>query len=106
MLSKLDRKARAYVLLMAWILFISLGVSDTFDLSDDIVLPAEVGQPVIAADAPEEQKPHNLAIDFFLPRSDFAPFALRYGSDDLSPFSISFTRTDTPLYLRYSSYRI
>ncbi len=106
MFSKLNAKGRIWILLIAWILFTGLGVADTFDLSDDIVLPTALGQPTLAPASIDERKPHVFVLNVFLDRGDFHPLSLIRESDVSPFFSIPFTRGDTPLYLRESVFRI
>jgi len=106
MFSRLDAKDRTWILLIAWILFTGLGVADTFDLSDDIVLPTALEQPALAPASAEERKPHAFVLKVFLDRGDFHLLSLIRESDVSPFFSIPFTRSDTPLYQRHSVYRI
>jgi hypothetical protein len=106
MFSRLNAKSRTWILLIAWILFTGLGVADTFDLSDDIVLPTSLEQPALAPAAAEERKPHVLVLKVFLDRGDFHPLSLIRESDVSPFFSIPFTHSDTPLYQRTSVFRI
>jgi hypothetical protein len=106
MFSRLNAKSRTWILLIAWILFTGLCVADTFDLSDDIVLPTALGQPALAPASADERKPHVFVLNVFLDRGDFHPLSLIRESDVSPVFSIPFTRSDTPLYQRHSVYRI
>ncbi len=106
MFSRLNAKDRIWILLIAWILFTGLGVADTFDLSDDIVLPTALEQPALAPASAEERKPHALILNVFLYRGEFDPLSLIRESDVSPFFSIPFTPSDIPLYQRHSVYRI
>jgi hypothetical protein len=106
MFSRLNAKSRTWILLIAWILFTGLGVADTFDLSDDIVLPTALEQPALAPASIDERKPHASVLNAFLDRGDFLPLSLIRESDISPFFSIPFTRSDTPLYQRTSVFRI
>ncbi len=106
MFSRLAAKDRIWILLIAWILFIGLGVADTFDLSDDIVLPTALEQPALAPASADERKPHTFVLTVFLDRGDFHLLSLIRESDVSPFFSIPFTRGDTPLYQRTSVFRI
>lgn len=106
MFSNLATQGRIWILLIAWVLFAGLGVADTFDLSDDIVLPTAAGQPAVAFDSTEEQKPHVFVLDVFLYRGDVEPLSGRLGSERTPLFSSPFPRSDMPLYQRHSAYRI
>jgi hypothetical protein len=109
MFSNLTTQGRIWILLIAWGLFAGLCVADTFDLSDDIAWPTAAGQPAVAPDSPEEQKPYafvRFVRDGFLYRSDIEPLSLRLGSDRATLFSSPFPCSDMPLYQRHSVYRI
>ncbi|SRR5713101_3348535 len=106
MFSRLNAKDRIWILLIAWILFTGLGVADTFDLSDDIVLPTALEQPVLAPASADERKPHAFVLNVFLDRGDFHPLLLIRESDVSPFFSIPFTRGETPLYQLHAVYRI
>lgn len=95
-----------WILLIAWILFTGLCVADTFDLSDDVVLPTAVGQPAVAPDSTEERKPHVFLLNVFLYRGEFEPLSLIRDSEVSPMFSLPSARSDTPLYQRHSVYRI
>jgi len=105
MFSKLTAQGRIWILLIAWILFAGLSVADTFDLSDDNVLPTP-GQLAVALDSTEEQKPHVFVLDVFLYRGDVKLLSGRLGGDRSTLFSSPFLRSDAPLYKRHSVYRI
>jgi hypothetical protein len=103
---KLNAQGRIWILLIAWILFAGLCVADTFDLSDDMVLPTALGQLAVAAASTDDPKPHVFVLKVFLYGGDFDPLSL-IGASDVSPmFSVSFTHRDTLLYQRHSVYRI
>ena len=106
MLSKLNTKGRIWILLIAWILFTGLYVADTFDLSDDIVLPTALGQPAVAPDSTEERKPHAIVFNVFLDRGEFESLSLLRDREVSPLFSVPFTHSGTPLYQRHSVYRI
>ena len=106
MLSKLNAKARIWILLIAWILFTGLSVADMFDLSDDIVLPIGIEQPAVAPASLEERKPHTFVFSFFPYRGECEPVSLMHDHDVAPILSILFTCSDTPLYQRHSVYRL
>ena len=109
MFSSLNTQGRIWILLIAWVLFAGLCVADTFDLSDDIAWPTAAGQPAVAPDSPEEQKPYafvRFVRDVFLYRGDIAPLSLRLGSDRSTLCSSPFPCSDMSLYQRHSVYRI
>ena len=54
MFSKVSANGRIWILLIAWVLFVGLCWADTFDLSDDIVLPTGLGQPAVESDSMEQ----------------------------------------------------
>ena len=94
------------MLLIAWILFTGLAVADTFDLSDDIVLPTTVGQPAVAPDSTEERKPHAFVLKIFLYRGESEPLSLIRESDSSAMLLIPSPRREIPLYQLHSVYRI
>ena len=105
MFSKLNAKGRIWILLIAWILFTGLAVADTFDLSDDIVLPTAVGQPAVAPASTDERKSHAFVPHVFVNRGELERLSLIH--DDVLPmFSIPFPHSDPPLYQRHTVYRI
>ena len=106
MLSKLNAKARIWILLVAWILFTGLCVADMFDLSDDIVLPTGIAQPAVAPTSLEERKPYTFVLNFFPYRGECEPVSLMRDRDVAPIFSILFNCNDTPLYQRHSDYRL
>ena len=106
MLSKLNTKARIWILLIVWILFTGLCVADMFDLSDDIVLPTGIEQPAVAPASLEERKPHTFVFSFFPYRGECEPVSLMHDHDVAPIVSILLTCSDTPLYHRHSVYRL
>jgi len=105
MFSRLNAKDRIWILLIAWILFTGLGVADTFDLSDDIVLPTALEQPVLAPASTDERKSHVFVPHVFLHQGEVARLSLK--PDDLLPtFSLTFSHSDVPLYQRHAVYRL
>jgi hypothetical protein len=53
MFGRLTRNGRIWVLLLAWLFFVGLSWADTFDLSDDIVLPVAAGQAIVDLETSE-----------------------------------------------------
>ena len=109
MFGKLTRNSRARVLLLAWLLFDGLSWADTFDFSDDIFWPAAIGQAV-KAETSETKSGISLLVSI-------CPLAsmVTLGTIPLlskvrnSPFLFLATwlpTSDTPLYQRFSTYRI
>ena len=106
MLRKWTTNGRIWILLLAWLLFAGLSWADTFDLSDDIILPTALGQPVLGEEATEIKSGICLlssmvaALSVCLPlisNTEKSPF-LSLGAWSLPP--------DPPLYQRLSTYRI
>jgi hypothetical protein len=106
MLLRLNTQGRIWILLIAWILFTGLCVADTFDLSDDIVLPTALGQQAVTPASIDERKLHVFHLNVVLYGGELNQLSL-IGDSNVSPmFSIPFLHSDTPLYQRYSVYRI
>jgi hypothetical protein len=106
MFSKLTANGRIWILLLAWLLFAALSWADTFDLSDDIVLPTTVGQPVIEEEASEIKNGICLVVWMVAALSVCLPLVShRVKSLILSSEAWLFI-SDPLLYQRFSTYRI
>jgi hypothetical protein len=110
MSGKLSRNSRVWVLLLAWVLFDGLSWADTLDLSDDIVLSGGVGQPIIEAETSEIKSGICLAVSICLLASMVTAVTFPSLSGVEEPpllFLVTWLPTsDTPLYQRFSHYRI
>src|SRR5438309_8389781 len=103
MFSKVSANGRIWILLIAWILFVGLCWADTFDLSDDIVLPTGLGQPAMESDT-TEQRPEVVVLSACLSYEECA-FQYLVDSTDCSASSRDvWTANVQLLYQRYSSY--
>lgn len=105
MFSKVSANGRIWILLIAWILFVGLCWADTFDLSDDIVLPTGVGQPAVESDS-TEQRPEAVVLTLGLSYEGCAFQYLIDLTDRPAFYRDVWTDKGNPLYQRYSSYRI
>lgn len=102
----LNTQGRIWILLAAWILFTGLSVADTFDLSDDIVLPTAFGHLAVTPASVDERKPHVLSANVFIYGGESNHLSL-IGDGDVSLFSsLPCFGNATPLYQRHSVYRI
>ena len=109
MIGKLTRNSRARVLLLAWLLFDGLSWADTFDLSDDIFWPAAIGQAV-KAETSETKSGISLLVSICLLASMVTlgtiPLLSEVGNSPFLSLATWLPTSDTPLYQRFSTYRI
>ena len=105
MFSKVSANGRIWILLIAWILFVGLCWADTFDLSDDVVLPTGVGQPAVESDS-TEQRPDAVVLTVCLSYKECVPQYLIDSTDRPGFYRDVWTGNGNPLYQRYRSYRI
>jgi hypothetical protein len=96
---------RIWVLLLAWLFFVGLSWADTFDLSDDILLPVAVGQPIVDVETSEIKSDISLLVSVIalwtcLPFLSEVEKPLFLSRETWAPAS------ETPLYQRLSIYRI
>ena len=109
MFGKLTRNSRAGVLLLAWLLFDGLSWADTFDLSDDIFWPAAIGQAV-KAQTSETKSSISLLVSICLLASMVTlgtiPLLFKVGNSPFLSLATWLPTSDTPLYQRFSTYRI
>jgi len=105
MFSKVSANGRIWILLIAWILFVGLCWADTFDLSDDIVLPTGLGQPAVESDS-TEQRPEAIVLTLCLSDEGCAFQYLINSTDRPAFYQDVWTLNVHLLYQRYSSYRI
>ena len=105
MLSKVSANGRIWILLIAWILFVGLCWADTFDLSDDIVLPTGLGQPAMESDS-MEQRPEAVVLTVGLSYEGCAFQYLINSTDRPAFYEDIWTPNVHLLYQRYCSYRV
>ena len=105
MFSKFSAHGRIWILLIAWVLFVGLCWADTFDLSDDIVLPTGVGQPAVESDS-MEQRPEAGVLTVCLSYEECTSQYLIDAADRPAFYREVCTGSENPLYQCYSSYRI
>jgi hypothetical protein len=106
MLLKLNTRGRIWILLIAWVLFTGLSIADTFDLSDDIVLPTALGQLAVTPASIDDRKLHVFHFTSALYGAELHQLSLIGDSNVSRIFSIAYLHSDTPLYQRHSVYRI
>ena len=103
MFGKLTRNSRAQVLLLAWLLFDGLSWADTFDLSDDIFWPAAIGQAV----KPETSETQTgISLLASMVTLGTIPLLFKVGNSPFLSLATWLPISDTPLYQRFSTYRI
>ena len=109
MFGKLTRNSRAGVLLLAWLLFDGLSWADTFDLSDDIFWSAVIGQAV-KPETSETTSGISLLVSICLLASMVTlgtiPLLFKVGNSPFLSLATWLPTSDTPLYQRFSTYRI
>ena len=105
MFSKFSANGRIWILLIAWILFVGLCWADTFDLSDDIVLPTGLGQPAVESNS-TEQRPEAVVFTVCLCYEGCAFQYLIDSTDPPASYQDVWTGNMHLLYQRYCSYRI
>ena len=105
MFSKFSANGRIWILLIAWVLFVGLCWADTFDLSDDIVLPTGVGQPAVESDS-VEQRPEAVVLTVCLSYEECTSQYLIDSTDRPAYYGDVCTGSGDPLYQRHCSYRI
>lgn len=104
MFDKLTHNGRIWVLLLAWVIFVGLSSADAFDLSDDILMPAMLGQAIVEADSDEFKS----GMCLFPALGGPSFLAVMSGAESFPRvFSVSSPPiSDPPLYQRLSTYRI
>ena len=105
MFTRLTHSGRIWILLLAWLLFVGLSWADTFDLSDDILLPVAVGEPIVDVETSEIKSDISFLVSVIalwacLPSLSEFEKPLFLSRETWAP------TFETPLYRRLSIYRI
>jgi hypothetical protein len=105
MFNRLTHNGRIWVLLLAWVVFVGLPWTDTFDLSDDVLVPATLGQAVIDTESDEFKS--GMCLFASMPcRSSFLAVMSEVESLPCVCLVLWLPISDPPLYQGLSTYRI